>query len=89
MNKNRNSAKNSDKKLATDARYCSQIFTNIYMTYTLLANVQSQDCEAKSKLYYQQGRNYAFQYKDSHYPHENKLEFGIHDSRFVSVNHYL
>ena len=50
MNKNRNSAKNSDKKLSTDGRDCSQIFSCAYMTYTLLANVQSQDCEANSKV---------------------------------------
>ena len=74
MNKNRNSAKiRLDKKLSTDARDCSQMFSCAYMMYTLLANVESQDCEAN-----QQGRNYALQYKDSHYPQKNKLEFGIH-----------
>ena len=31
-----------DKKLLTDARDCLQIFSCAYMTYTLLANVQSQ-----------------------------------------------
>ena len=45
MNKNRNSAKiRFDKKLSTDARNCLQIFSCAYMMYTLLANVQSEDC---------------------------------------------
>ena len=33
-----------DKKLSTDARDCSQIFSCAYMTYILLANVQLQEC---------------------------------------------
>ena len=45
MNKNRNSAKiRFDKKLSTDARNCSQIFSCAYMMFTLLANVQLEDC---------------------------------------------
>ena len=51
MNKNRNSANiRLDEKLSTDARDCSQMFSCAYMMYTLLANVQSQDCEANSKV---------------------------------------
>ena len=51
MNKNRNSAKiRLDKKLSTDESDCSQIFSCAYMTYTLLVNVQSQDCYANSKV---------------------------------------
>ena len=51
MNKNRNSANiRLDKKLSTDARDCSQMFSCAYMMFTLLANVQSQDCEANSKV---------------------------------------
>ena len=45
MNKKRNSAKiRFDKNLSTDARNCSQIFSCAYMMYTLLANVQLEDC---------------------------------------------
>ena len=45
MNKNRNSAKiRFDKKLSTAARNCSQIFSCAYIMYTLLANVQLEDC---------------------------------------------
>ena len=78
MNKNRYSAKIRFDKLSADSRDCSQIFSCAYMKYTLLVNAQLQDCYNSEVSVYQQERNYALQYKDSHYPQKNKLEFRIH-----------
>ena len=50
-----------DKTLSTDAHDWSQIFSCAYMTYTLLAHVQSQDCSLTVKLI----QKFSLQYKDS------------------------